>query len=256
MADTPSSRIGVLRIEVDGEWDISDLRDLAESLSDTYGLFYPVISTDEETTPRLHNQIRRQFWSGDTDSRYIGRHLYNSIPKKESLRLKSFHYSSPGAFEIMGVVACLLMMSRVARSWILTASGFIDCWEKVERFFNRRKNLKRPKRKLALDDEMAFNSDEARVLVFEIGPKLGFDALSCERLIAIVGNPISTLKFLVAIGREGRKLADLQSNGLLELPAPPDGIITIPPPKKGSGSTRGDGIIVVKKSRKRKPATK
>jgi hypothetical protein len=66
---------------------------------------------------------------------------------------------------------------------------------------------------------MALNSDEARLLVFHVGNSLGFGDKSCETLIAVVGNP-ATLKFLVAVGNEGRKLAALQTQGKLLLPNP------------------------------------
>jgi hypothetical protein len=222
------SRIGVVRISVDGAWDIDDLLKLAEALSETYGLFYPLIATDEEVAARLHDTLRQQFWSGEIETRRLGRYLYHQIPKNEALRIKSFHYASPGALEIIGVVSALLMLSRVARSWIKTGDEFLALWAKVEKFFERRKNLKKPKRTIVLDHDMALGSDEARVLVFEIGIKLGFDTLSCERLIEIVGNPISTLKFLVAVGREGRKIAAMEGQGLLQLPVASEDPITIP----------------------------
>jgi len=154
--------------------------------------------------------------------------MYRAIPKPESLRLKSFHYSSPGVLELMGVLAVLLMMARVARSFIATGDAFFKLWANIEKFFDDRKGLKKPRARTALDERLEISSDEARRLVFEIGPKLGFDDVSCERLIDIVGNPISTLKFL-AVGREGRKLAELQNSNLLQLPSTPVDSILIPP---------------------------
>jgi hypothetical protein len=37
--DMATSQIGIIKIPVDGAWDIADLRNLSESLSETYGLF-------------------------------------------------------------------------------------------------------------------------------------------------------------------------------------------------------------------------
>jgi hypothetical protein len=149
-----TSHLGVISIPVDGAWDIDDLRALAESLSETYGLFYPLVAQDDD--------IRKQ-------------------------------------------LLVLLPLSRVARSWIATSSAFIDLWAKVEKFFERRKHLRKPKKTIEVSDELADSSDEARTLVLEAGHMLGFDDASCEVLIGVAGNPISALKYLVAAANESSR---------------------------------------------------
>lgn len=216
MAST--SHLGIITVPVDGAWDIEDLRALSESLSETYGLFYPLVAQDDEVRKQLQDLVRKQFWSGDIDTRNFGRWLYRAIPPEESLKLKSFTYHSPGTMELSGVLLVLLLLSRVARSWIATSSAFIDLWAKVDKFFERRKSLRRPKKKFEVGEDLAQGSDEARALVFEAGQMLGFDDASCEVLIGVAGNPISALKYLVAAANEARKLADLQSAGMIKLP--------------------------------------
>jgi hypothetical protein len=151
--------------------------------------------------------------------------------------------------EIGGVLACVLMLAKVARAWIQTSGDLIDLWEKVDKFFAERKNLRKPRGKIVLDDEMAISSDEARSLCFAVGEKLGFDAISCDTLIGIVGNPIAALKYLVATGVEGKKLAKLQQEGLLKLPEPSGEMIVIKTAKKGPRST-ASGVIVAKTRRR------
>jgi hypothetical protein len=214
------TRVGVIRVSVHGDWDIEDLLALAESLAESYGLFYPLVAHDDLVRERLQDTLRKQFWSGDIETRQFGRYLYRSIPREDSLKIRSFHYSSPGALELAGVLVALLLAARVARAWLAVGTDFISFWEKIEKFFEKKKHLRRPKRRITLDSDMAISSDEARKLVFEVGEKLGFDALSCDKLIEIVGNPISALKYIVAAGNEGRKLATLEQQGLLRLPAP------------------------------------
>lgn len=216
MAST--SHLGIVEIPVDGAWDIEDLRALAESLSETYGLFYPLVAQDDDVRKQMQDLVRKQFWSGEIDSSNFGRWLYRAIPVEESLKLKSFSYHSPGTMELSGVLVVLLLLSRVARSWIATGSAFIDLWAKVDKFFERRKSLRKPKKKFEVSEDLAQGSDEARTLVFEAGQILGFDGDSCEVLISATGNPISALKYLVAAAREARKLADLQRDGLIKLP--------------------------------------
>ncbi|ANV99359.1 hypothetical protein [Bradyrhizobium icense] len=247
MANSP---LGVIKIPVDGAWDIEDLRDLSESLSETYGLFYPLVAADEDTRERLQDLVRKHFWSGDIESRHFGRRLYKAIPEEDSLKLKSFRYASPGLMELSGVLMLLLLLSRVARSWIATGSAGIDLWKKVDDFFKKRKQLQRPKKKFEMSDELADHSDDARELVFEVGKMLGFDNASCVKLINVVGNPISALKFLVAAANEARKLADLQKTGLLVLPQS-DAPISIQGPETATQRTR-EGIPVERRRRRRK----
>jgi hypothetical protein len=221
-------------------------------LSESYGLFYPLIATDDEVRNRLQDILRKQFWSGDIETRHFGQYIYRAIPRDESLKLKSFTYSSPGLMELSGVLVALLLLARIARAWIAAGDDFVNLWTKVRKYFDKTKTLKKPPRQFELDEEIVLNSDEARALVFEIGEKLGFDALSCDRLIAVIGNPISALKFLVAAGREGQKLASLAQSGLLQLPSPSGEAIAIHGPDSATRRTRGGVEVVVKKSRRKR----
>ena len=226
-----ASRIGDVRIRVDGSWDISDLLSLSESLAESYGLFYPLVAEDDEVIDRLHGELRKKFWSGDTDTRHFGRVLYRQIPKEESLRLKSFSYSSPGSLEIAGILSCLWLLAKIAQGWLKAGDELLSLWVRVEKYFEHRKSLKRPRRETKVDADLADSVDEARSLCFEVGEKLGFDPISCEHLISITGNPISALKYLAVAGAEGRKLAELQKQGLLELPESGERVGTINPGK-------------------------
>jgi hypothetical protein len=245
-----SERLGNIRITVDGSWDISNLLALSEGLADSYGFFYLLIADNEEVRTRLHDQLRRIFWSGEIETRHIGRDLYNQIPIDESLKLRKFQYSSLGYVELYGALACLAIMARVARSWVKTFKDLLDLWEEVDTFFAKRKHLRRPRRKMELDDNLALNSDEARALCFKVGEQLGFEHKSCESLIVIVGNPIAALKYLVAAGNEGRKLAQLENGGLLQLPET-SAEFTIHSSREGE--RRGRSGIVVERANKRKP---
>ena len=108
----PTTRIGIIRIDVAGYWDIEDLLALSESLAESYGLFYPLIASEDVVRDTLHDHLRQKFWSGDIDTRHFGRFLYQRIPSDDGLKLRSFSYASAGVMEICGVLACLLM-SRV-----------------------------------------------------------------------------------------------------------------------------------------------
>jgi hypothetical protein len=250
MAAEPSrARIGTLAIHVDGEWDMEDLRNVSQGLAETYGLFYPLVAQDEVVRERLQSSLQDTFWSGNTESRRIGERLYRQVPFAENLKLKSFYYSSPGTMTVVGVLSVLFLMAKVTNAWIKAADGFLDLWKKIDKFFEHRKHLQRPERKFELDNEMATDSDAARSLVFDVGVPLGFNREACEALISVHGNPISALKYLVAVAKEGRKLATLQNEGKLSLPVPPDPNVQIEL-SSGARIRRSGGLVVTKKPRK------
>jgi hypothetical protein len=123
----------------------------------------------------------------------------------------------------------------------------------VEKYFENRKSLKRPRRETKIDSDLAGSVDEARALCFEVGEILGFDPISCENLISITGNPISALKYLAVAGAEGRKLAELQKQGLLELPEPREQVNTINPGKSQHRRGRSGLIVETKRAKAHKP---
>ncbi len=244
-------RRGTFTIPVDGNWDIDDLRALSEALSETYGMFYPLVVTDEQAAERVHGLIQKRFWSGDMQTRHLGKILYEQIPDDDALKLKSFSYASPGAVTLLGILTVLWAAARCSRAWIAAGSELIELWKKADAFFAKKKSLRKAPRKNALDDEMGLNVDEARLLAFQIGHQIGFNEPAVERIIEISGNPITALKYMIAIANEARKIADLERNGLLKMPEPPDDFPLVLGPSTGR-RTKGGVKVTTLKNRARK----
>jgi hypothetical protein len=242
---------GTFTIPVDGKWDIEDLRALSEALSETYGMFYPLVVTDEQAAERVHGLIQKRFWSGDMQTRHLGKILYEQIPDDDALKLKSFNYASPGTVELLGILSVLWAAARCTRAWTAAGSELLDLWKKADAFFEKRKSLQKAAKKTALDDEMKLNVDEARLLAFQIGQQIGFNEPAVERIIAISGNPITALKYMIAIANEARKIADLENAGLLKMPEPPDDFPLVLGPSTGR-RTKGGVKVTTLKSRGRK----
>jgi hypothetical protein len=137
------------------------------------------------------------------------------------------------------------MLSKVARAWIQAGDDLL-LWGDIDKFFEDLKG-RRKGGKIVLNDQMAVSSDEATKLCFAVGEGLGFDAVSCDTIIIIAANPIAALRYLVAVGVEGQKLAKLQQQKLLKIPDPNGGMIVIPPAKKKAPRS---AIVVEKRSRR------
>ena len=247
-----SIRIGTIRIDIEGDWNIEYILDLSESLVESYGLLYPLFAVEDAVRDDICNHIQHYFFSFDIDTRHLietrhfGRLLYQRIPFGESLKLRSFSYTATGYIEISGVLTCILMLSKVARAFV-QARDDLFYWEKIDKFFADLKSL-RKRGRIALNDQMAICSDNATRLCFDVGERLGFDPASYDTIIAIAANPIAALRYLVAVGVECQKLARMQQEKLLKIPDPNGGMIVIQPVKKGSRSG------TVKVERRRRPS--
>jgi hypothetical protein len=57
----PTTRIGIIRIEIDGYWDIEDLLALSESLAESYGLFYPLVAAEDVVRDNFITIFGRNF---------------------------------------------------------------------------------------------------------------------------------------------------------------------------------------------------
>ncbi|PBB31107.1 hypothetical protein [Mesorhizobium sp. WSM3882] len=83
------------------------------------------------------------------------------------------------------------------------------------------------------------------------------DEESTERIVAIVGNPVSALKFLVAMCNEARKLSALEREGLLKLPRVANENIKVLPPVKGLDgraiNTRNPAVEIRRRRKQKKP---
>lgn len=217
MAYEPNRSIE-FKIKVDGFWDIDDLLKLSESMAESYGYFYALAVTDQEIARELHNLVQKKFWTGDLETHRFGKFLYEKIPHSQGLKVKSLVYHSPGDFTLTGILDVLVLIAKTVKNFAEAASNVTSTLEKIDAFFQKRKNYIKPKKKIPLDNDAENSLEEARLIVFELGELFGFDYTTCETVIAISGNPISAVKLLTAIARETRKLSNMQSDGLLELP--------------------------------------
>lgn len=208
------------RFEIQGDWDFGDLDALTSSFKLTYAYFYWLQQPIESIPSHLTTRITRYFWSGDYIGDKFAEDLYWHIPEHQRIRLKAIHYNSPGWIEIAACVPVLVALAFCVRAWIGTADKAVDLFAKIDKYFIDRK-LRKIERKISLSEIGGDAIDEARVLCFELGKLLGFEKKNVELMIDLTGNPISTLRLMVTLGKEARRVADLQSKGKLKLPSPP-----------------------------------
>ncbi len=213
-----AGRIGVVKVEMDGRWDIENLLDFADSIRDSYSFFYVVAHAGSENTEYLERIVADHFWRGDIPSHRLRERLYSAVPDDEGLKIRSIRYSSPGFMELAGLLGALLLAGKVVNTWLDASSKMVKIYGDVNKFFEDRKHLRRPRGAIEVGPKTAIDVDEARRLMFEMGDAMGYSAAECERILGMVNNPIAGLKFMVALANETRKLAVLSEKGLLSFP--------------------------------------
>lgn len=205
------------RFEMGGEWDIDDLESLSAALRLSYAYFYWITVDPEVMEPRVRSMFSRYFWSGEYIGDRFAQDLYYHIPAEYRLRIASIHYSSPGWLEVLGAIGVIQALAFCARAWIHNAEKVFDLFTKINRYFEDRK-LRRIEKLVSLDDIRPEFIDEARALCFEFGKVLGLDEKQAIQMIELTGNPISTLRLMVALSNESKRLIELQKAGKLKVP--------------------------------------
>jgi len=210
---------GRFTIGMDGQWDIDDLTQFGESFRETYAYFYFVHPDTKKDRDRIRLLFTRYFWSGEYKGSAFAKYLYYNIPDESRLQIASIRYASPGAMELMGYVAALLMIAKCTSMWAKAGTDVLELLERIGEFFKKKK-LDRPMRNFNLDDIRGMDIDTARGLLGEMGKYLGFSQKQVEHLVDLTGNPISALRLMVALANESKKVSEMIEHGKLKLPDP------------------------------------
>ncbi len=218
MEESIDARPGIMKLLMDGRWDIEDLSAFADGLEEVYGYFSAVLVEEAEIRRRTNDLVQREFWSGDFERSRVGERVYGMMPDSAGLKIKSIRYASPGQLELVGVLAVLLLMAKVVKAWTEAASGLPDLYEKIQKFFSEHTNFRRPGRNFNLTSVQGKDVEDAKALMFDLGQTIGLDRVMCDRVLDMAGNPISGLRFMTALALQARKISTLEQRGLLTLP--------------------------------------
>ncbi|MDO9223586.1 MAG: hypothetical protein Q7U20_07730 [Caulobacter sp.] len=246
------TRSGRLTIKMDGRWDIEDLSEFAEGLEGVYGFFACLFVEEDYLRRRIDDLVQREFWNRPFGQSHVGERVYGMLPDAAGLKILSIRYASPGAMEIAGLLGVLLLLAKVVREWTAAGTGLVELYEKIEKFFSERPLLRKPARNFNLGAVAGKDIDDARELMFELGRTIGLTDKVCERVLDMAGNPLSGLKFIVALALQARNVSELERRGLLELPA---GAVREAPPEGNEKEKDGEAESEVDEPEQEPPLT-
>lgn len=205
------------RIELGGDWDITDLENLVESIRISYSYFYWISVPPDHIEAATRTLIIRHFWSQKWQLSKTAEELYRRMPTEYRMKLVSIHYASPGWIELAGYIGAISLMAGCASRWVKALGEGFDLFTKIQKYFDDRK-LSPPPDRLDLDNFSPKDIEEARHLCFELGGKLDLTKERVESMIELTGNPISTLRLMVNLSNEARRIVRLEEAGKLKLP--------------------------------------
>ncbi|RMR56122.1 hypothetical protein ALP83_02506 [Pseudomonas syringae pv. actinidiae] len=84
-------------IDIDGQWEISDLRKFSDSVQDCYSFGFALLgATGKAATKKINSLFHKHPWRGGFSSVNFFKELYNNIPNEDRAGIRKIEYASPG----------------------------------------------------------------------------------------------------------------------------------------------------------------
>lgn len=230
-------QVGSHRIHIDGEWEIRDLYDFPHRYAEVYSFLYALDAAENHENSPYRHMFRRYPWQGGYSAVNFYDELYTAIPQEHRPRVWSIRYASPGFIEIGAVVVLLTQIEA-----ILTKA--VRCWDALDRLYTKihKRAMQRKRARLKLQEQEQLLEEE----------KVKFAIESCKELSAalglsekcqidrLTGDPVRSLKILLAFYRRFRKLLRFVQDGKVSVQfAPLEAQRQISTPQKNKNSTNG-----------------
>jgi len=87
-------------VDIDGQWEISDLRKFSDLVQDCYSLGFALFgAAGNAASNRINSLFHKHPWRGGFSSVNFFRELYSNIPTEDRAGIRSFEYASPGEIQ-------------------------------------------------------------------------------------------------------------------------------------------------------------
>jgi hypothetical protein len=207
---------GIVRLELDGKWDLTDLSKLTSVYTQLYSISYSLQPIESRRLDEDMDEIYTKFpWRGGYSAVNFYERLFYQIPPKERPKLESIHYSSPGHMELMEVVTVAAMIAATVRFIAGSVNQIHDTYRRIQKASQDYKlgkiNVKQEELKLS-ESQLRF----IREAIDEMSRALNLTREE-RRLLAkrTDGNDLAQLKILSSYYRRIKKLVDLHLEGKL-----------------------------------------
>lgn len=210
--------IALHKIFIDGRWDIRDLYLFPHRYAEVYSFLYALNEASIERQSRFSKAFHRYQWRGGYSAVNFYDELYRSIPRGERPSINRLQYASPGFIELGAVLLLVTQMDKIL-------TGAMKIWDKLDRIYTtiHKRAMQRRLLKLDVKDRERKVSQEELKFVVEANKELA-EAIGIgdpEALNKLTGDPLASLKILMAFYRRLKELLAFMKEGKVQL-APPD----------------------------------
>lgn len=198
-------------VEIDGRWEISDLRKFSDLVQDCYSFGFALLGVaGNAAQAKIDSLFHKHPWRGGFSSVNFFKELYNNIPQEDRAGIRKIDYASPGEIEFYmnGDVADSI------RELVLEInddeSTAQESYRLARRFLQDRNWLGKSDADIQLS---ASDLVELTQLLNSSCKAFGLQDFSDHILALASGDPLSAVKIVLAYFRRLQGLADYVATG-------------------------------------------
>lgn len=211
MAETPAK--AEERIEVDGNWEISDFGDLYGGYSDLYSFTDGLRKFQDTSIPvNVRRTVKNAFdkqWQGGGSYGSFYRAMRGAQSPRERLSLGGFEYHSPGWVDLEGQRSLLDAVTAMLQSFAGKYLELSKEYNTVYRYLQQNKLLSLPAGQFDKTTDLAKNVGEKGAAFGAMLPGADWKVL----LHLADGDPLIATKVLLSLFRRLNRLNDFQLQG-------------------------------------------
>lgn len=199
------------RVPIDGDWNLVDLNEFPRIYRQLYSVIYSFEGDfSQATRSEIAEIYTRHPWKGGFSTINWFSELYYVIPPKDRPQVLSMQYASPGWIDLGLYVATAVSIRSMLISLSSTARHINETYNQIQNGIHENKlnkiKLKRAKLKLARD-----NLNFVEESCGKMAKLIGFKHL--QQMHERTGNPLVSLKMLLALYRRLRDLQKFENEG-------------------------------------------
>jgi uncharacterized protein DUF6575 len=229
------------KIVIDGNWTLQDLAEMPKIYSTVYAFIYSLRALRTRTIESLRHVYQAHSWRGGYSSLNFFNSLKAYIDPKDRLQIVSMRYASPGWIELNISSPVAFSVKSIVASFVASAAELEDLYKGIYGELRARELLRgvdlssedtslpqlglplevreldvtqklrrkrKTSRRLSIQDEQ-FASKSA----MQLAGLLKLEREDFKQINSLTGNPLTTLKILLAVYRRIRVLAEYHVQG-------------------------------------------
>lgn len=198
------------RIAIDGEWSLQDLYVFPHAYNQLYSFVFSVTQgrldvEEDEEWPRFDYP-----WRGGWSTVNFFEFAAGRMGSRNRPELLAIHYESPGWLDLGLLLSAAYIIRKLVRNFVATSRELLTLYNDIYKGLHDREMMRIDARERLLSVEQK-ELEWLETSANKMAELLGFEDL--PTLARLTGNPIATLKLMLALYRRVRTLAKFKESG-------------------------------------------